>query len=108
MLNKVINELISLNSKPNNDLVSFKSRNKKRFLRLKDSFFNSHKQDLKEMSVQEYEQGKILNTLVSYMAMEFMQPEEQIIKEDQEPDKFYFVIQGDCLLNMYDQNHEYH
>ena len=42
------------------------------------------------------------------MKTEFIQPEEEIIKEAQEADKFYFIVQGDCMLNLHDENFEYH
>lgn len=54
------------------------------------------------------QQDQILNSLVSLMATEFMRPEENIVKENEEAQKFYFVIQGDCLLNIRDEKNDLH
>ena len=42
------------------------------------------------------------------MATDFKQPEEEIIKENDEATKFYFTIQGDCLLNIRDEKFYLH
>lgn len=38
----------------------------------------------------------------------FFMPEEEIVYEGEEAENFYFVIQGECLLNIKDENNNMH
>ena len=55
-----------------------------------------------------YHQEKVLNTIVPAMKAIFFMPEEEIVYEGEEAENFYFVIQGECLLNIKDENNNMH
>lgn len=91
MLNQTILKLIELNGKRERKLVDAKTKRIRNFKMLKDRV-NKYSKELAPGLQAMREQEKILNSLVFYMATEFMQPEEEIIKEGQDPEEFYFVI----------------
>lgn len=103
-LNSTIIELIRKNCKSGRVLVQQKaiSRSKIDKFRLKGTPSNASINSGLES------EERLLYNIVSEMATEFKQPEEEIIKENDESTKFFFVIQGDCLLNIRDENYYLH
>lgn len=47
---------------------------------------------------------QFLTTVVSKLDTCFASPEETIMKQDDEPDFMYYISQGDCTVNIRDEN----
>ena len=89
MLNPKIIKLIDINCRQYTTQINPKNKRNKKLRNLK----SRNKLERPPPGVlAEQEKQAILNSIVNYMASEFMQPEEDIIKEGYTSDKFYFVI----------------
>jgi CRP-like cAMP-binding protein len=45
-----------------------------------------------------------MRTLLSYLGTFLTTPEEEIIKQGDESEEMFFIIQGDCVLNIIEDN----